>query len=145
MRKTLKIVFWRTVAFSCPLSTPPPPPPSPSKILGSALTVNQLDIPIESRHTHTCRLVMIYILINFFSADRSHWRSKGLSHHQHLWFLAPSHPRMDSHLIKLISGEIGTTHKPDLKSVPHAVLYLTISSSEDDTPDKVHSLPALNT
>ena len=47
-------------------------------------------------------------------------------------------PKNDSHLIKLISGETPAPSKPDLKNIPHVALYLTITSSEDDSePDKV--------
>ena len=47
-------------------------------------------------------------------------------------------PKNDSHLIKLISGDLPVLSKPDLKNVPHVALYLTITSSEEDNqPDQV--------
>lgn len=47
-------------------------------------------------------------------------------------------PKNDSHLIKLISGDLPVLPKLDLKNVPHVALYLTITSSEDDSlPDQV--------
>ena len=46
-------------------------------------------------------------------------------------------PKNDSHLIKLVSGEPTMSVHPDLKSVSHVALYLTLTSSEDDEPDKV--------
>lgn len=46
-------------------------------------------------------------------------------------------PKNDSHLIKLISGDLPVLPKLDLKNVPHVALYLTITSSEDDSlPDQ---------
>lgn len=46
-------------------------------------------------------------------------------------------PKNDSHLIKLISGEAPAPSKPDLKSITHVALYLTITSSEEDNePDQ---------
>ncbi|KAK2563352.1 Protein inturned, partial [Acropora cervicornis] len=46
-------------------------------------------------------------------------------------------PKNDSHLIKLISGDLPVLSKLDLKNVPHVALYLTITSSEDDSlPDQ---------
>lgn len=46
-------------------------------------------------------------------------------------------PKNDSHLIKLISGDLPVLSKPDLKNVPHVALYLTITSSEEDNqPDQ---------
>lgn len=50
-------------------------------------------------------------------------------------------PKNDSHLIKLISGEAPAPSKPDLKSITHVALYLTITSSEEDNePDQVWQL-----
>lgn len=46
-------------------------------------------------------------------------------------------PKNDSHLVKLISGEAPLASKPNLRNIPHVALYLTITSSEDDSePDK---------
>ncbi|XP_031556946.1 protein inturned-like isoform X2 [Actinia tenebrosa] len=42
----------------------------------------------------------------------------------------------DSHLIQLISGQPSVQPRLDLRGLPHLVMYLSITSSEDDEPNK---------
>ncbi|XP_073252830.1 protein inturned-like isoform X3 [Porites lutea] len=95
------------------------------------LSLNKLDLNSSNVHTILAAIMgpmEITLKIQRLVQPKI---SSPVIHHQ-------TPPKNDSHLIKLISGEAPAPSKPDLKSITHVALYLTITSSEEDNePDQV--------